>query len=257
MAGIFGKMKDFVYKTNLLVSRSKEHYNKNDELFRNVQELLWRNVFVDTVKGYKWYHDKSISLGRWAIGYNYAYVLARVLDEFKPSGILECGLGQSSKIIADYVSANSSTVYDIVEQDKNWADFFKNNYCLDGQIKIHIKQIIETDFCTGGGYSGKTYIYEDFASIVEGKKYALISIDGPWGSEMYSRVDVLKHIPEILQDDFVIMVDDFGRIGEQNMVKLLKERLDKNKITYFEGKYVGMSDVCVIVSEKWKFLTTM
>lgn len=92
---------------------------------------------------------------------------------------------------------------------------------------------------------------------MEGKRYALISIDGPWGSDPYSRVDVVEHIPVILQDDFVIMVDDFERAGERNMVELIKKKLNDNQIKYYEGKYVGMKDICVITSEQWKFLTTM
>lgn len=256
MANFLKKIQDFIYKGNLLVSKSKEYQDKCEETLRGVKELLWRDIFIDTVKGYQWYHDKSISLGRWAVGYNYAYVLARVLDEFGPTNILECGLGQSSKIIADYVAFNTETTYDIVEQDQNWVIFFKKNFPLIDRIQIHLRNIIEREVAyTEDGL--KSYVYEDFASVVEGKKYGLISIDGPWGSDIYSRIDIIDYIPSILQDDFVIMVDDFERIGEQNMVELLKERLDSNNITYFEGKYVGMKDVCVLVSEKWRFFTTM
>lgn len=257
MAETLKKIKDFVCKANFLVSKSKEQSDKSDEMLRTVKELWWRDIFVDTVKGYKWYHDKSLSLGRWAIGYNYAYVLARVLDEFRPADILECGLGQSSKIITDYVSANSDVNYDIVEQDQNWVDFFKKNYCPDNNTNVYVKRIVETEFSAGGGYNGKTYMYEGFSEIVEGKRYALISIDGPWGSKKYSRIDVVEHIPAILQEEFVIMVDDFERVGERNMVGLLKKKLDDNQIKYCEGKYVGMKEICVIVSKKWEFLTTM
>lgn len=257
MARSIEKIKDFMYKANILVSKSKEHHDKSDEILRIAKELLWRDIFVDTVKGYEWYRDKSISLGRWAIGYNYAYVLARVLDEFKPTSVLECGLGQSSKIITDYVAANDDVIYDIVEQDQNWSDFFKRNCYFKEKIRIHIRNIIETDFLLEEAAITKTYVYEDFESVIVGKKYALISIDGPWGSKLYSHIDVVKHIPEILQEDFVIIVDDFERIGEQNMVELLKKKLDNNNITYFEGKYVGEKDICVIVSEKWRFLVSM
>lgn len=256
MARIIKKIEDFVCKANFLVSKSKEQHDKRDEMLRIVKELWWRDIFVDTVKGYTWYHDKSLSLGRWAIGYNYAYVLARVLDEFRPTDILECGLGQSSKIITDYVSANSGVSYDIVEQDQNWIDFFKKNYCPENKANIYVKNIVETVFSMEG-YNAKTYMYEGFGEIVEGKRYALISIDGPWGSNPYSRVDVVEHIPAILQEDFVIMVDDFERVGERNMVGLIKKKLNDSQIKYYEGKYVGMKDICVITSEQWKFLTTM
>ncbi len=255
MAETLKKIKDFVRKSNLLVSRTEEYQNKYDEILKTGKELLWRDIFVDTVKGYTWYHEKSLSLGRWAIGYNYAYILVRVLHELRPNSILECGLGQSSKIIADYVDSNNRAEYDIVEQDREWLDFFKRNCQLNDRTKVHIRNIIEAEFSRGEG--AKTNIYEDFASVVEGKKYALISIDGPWGSDIYSRVDVIEHIPSILQEDFVILVDDFERAGEKNMVRLLKDKLDENGIHYAEAKYSGLKDMCVIASEKWRFLTTL
>jgi len=90
------------------------------------REILWRNIFIDTVQGYEWYKVDTISLGRWAIGYNYAYVLARVLDSIQPSNILEMGLGQSSKIINSFcMNTKAVKTYDIVEQDNTWIDFFK------------------------------------------------------------------------------------------------------------------------------------
>lgn len=78
-----------------------------------------------------------------------------------------------------------------------------------------------------------------------------------WGSDIYFRVDVIEHMPSILQKDFVILVDDFERAGEKNMVRLLKDKLDENGIPYAEAKYSGLKDIYVIVSEKWRFLTTM
>lgn len=208
---------------------------------------------MDTVKGYAWYNEKSLSLGRWAIGYNYAYVLMRVLEEFKPKRILECGLGQSSKIITDYIAFKDGAAYDIVEQDPGWVDFLEQNCQFSKRVQIHIRDIIEKESIQGA----KSYVYKDFDSVVKGKKYELLSIDGPWGSELYSRIDILDYIPFILQEDFVILIDDFERIGEHNMVNLLKEKLDQNNIAYAVGKYSGSKDICIIVSAKWKFLTTL
>jgi hypothetical protein len=72
---------------------------------------------------------------------------------------------------------------------------------------------------------------QNFESVVIGKKFDLFSIDGPWGSDEYSRIDMIRYIPEILCEDFVIMVDDYERLGEK--------------------------DIYVITSEKWKFLISL
>lgn len=74
-----------------------------NEIQLNSRELIWANVFHDTVCESQWFLDKSLSLGRAAIGYNFAYVLYRCLNEVNPENILELGLGQSTQIVMQYM----------------------------------------------------------------------------------------------------------------------------------------------------------
>lgn len=50
------------------------------------------------------------------------------------------------------------------------------------------------------------------------QKFDLISIDGSWGSEELSRIDIVNHFSEILKEDFAIILDDYDRIGEQKLI---------------------------------------
>lgn len=199
----------------------------------------------------------SLSLGRWAIGYNYAYVLARVLEETSPRRILECGLGQSSALIGAYVEANGDVMFDVVEQDASWAELCKKRFFNSERTQVFVRPIEQKEYKPG---AGKTNVYQDFGNVVAGKKYSLISIDGPWGSDGVSRVDVLEHIPEILADDFVIMCDDCERSGERAMVKMLEEKLKASGIDFASsgfGYYKGEKDIAVIASKGFTFVTTM
>ena len=64
-------------------------------------EIVWARIWDDSKRGMKWIEDlPSISPGRWAVGYNYIYVLTRILNEMKPDRILDLGLGISSTIIS-------------------------------------------------------------------------------------------------------------------------------------------------------------
>lgn len=261
---------------NCIPSRDKEYLLKNNmNLFTNegvvsicldklamieetnktTQELLWRDIFSDTVKGYSWYDVKSISLGRWAVGYNYLYVLIRILEVLKPNEILELGLGQSSKVLSSYFKNNKCEgFYDIVEQDKQWISFFAQENQLNNieNITIHNRNINTIN------YEGSdVYVYEEFDSVVNNKKYSLISIDGPWGSDGHSRIDLLNHIPQILQDDFVIIIDDYNRDGEKTMVSSMIKTMETNNIPYCKGIYSGLKDVCIIVSTNYGFLTSL
>lgn len=87
----------------------------------------------------------------------------------------------------------------------------------------------------------------------------MISIDAPFGSPcyIYARADILELLPQCLKKSFVIILDDYNRTGEQNTVKLLKEKLDDEKIMYCEGVYSGNKDIFVITSMDYKFLVSL
>ena len=219
------------------------------------QEMMWSHIFTDTVKGLEWYDVKSLSPGRWAVGYNYMYVLVRALEAIKPRSILELGLGQSTKIMASYFkNLNDGEYYDVVEQDKEWADFFSNGEKIDNIVgmTIHTRSIYTKEY-----KGADIYAYEDFDSVVKNKKYSLISIDGPWGSDIYSRMDILNYIPSILNDSFAILVDDYNRYGEKAMVRELTKILKNNGIEYDMGMYSGEKDMLIIMSKDYKYLISL
>ena len=66
--------------------------------------------------------------------------------------------------------------------------------------------------------------YKGFEDRFKEEKFDLISIDGPFGYDMkeLARIDALRILPNALAPSFTIMVDDYNRKGEQNMVKLIK-----------------------------------
>lgn len=79
------------------------------------------------------------------------------------------------------------------------------------------------------------------------------------GGNVLSRRDILTVIPNILSKDFVIVVDDYGRIGEQRLAKDIQLKLENYGIHTHKGAYGGYpgKDVCVIASEGNKFFTTL
>ena len=96
---------------------------------RNSAEAVWAEIFNNTVTNSEWLKDKTFSPGRWAVGYPYLYVMYRVLDVVRPKAILELGLGQSTKMIAQYSMANTDVKHYVVERDLNWVAFFSKGKC--------------------------------------------------------------------------------------------------------------------------------
>ena len=58
-------------------------------LSKQNQEILWANIWRDTIQDIKWLQNvPGLSPGRWAVGYNYLYVMTRILNETNPQKIL-------------------------------------------------------------------------------------------------------------------------------------------------------------------------
>ena len=124
-----------------------------NKLNRNVNELLWANIFHDAIKGCKWLDAEnfSICLGRWAVGYNYFYVVFRILNEFKPKNILETGLGQSTKLIGQYVKTHENCRHNIVEHDANFVKVSQENFHFSPSSKFNVIPITKTAINFAGG----------------------------------------------------------------------------------------------------------
>lgn len=196
---------------------------------RMQDELYWAQIYNNTVSGSTWLKDNSFCLGRWAVGYPFLYALYRVLNEWKPKRILELGLGQTTKMIGQYAANNQEIEHIIIEQDKDWIEFFtKGVFSLPQNSNI-----IQHDYEFIPYKSQKDVrVFSDFANQINNKSFDLICIDAPIGSKVYSRIDILKLLPACLPNSFVLMMDDYNRIGEQNTIKDIKSCLDNNKINY-------------------------
>ncbi|MBE6901521.1 MAG: hypothetical protein E7478_03520 [Ruminococcaceae bacterium] len=223
---------------------------------RSASEAVWANVFHDTCINSDWLDDKAFSPGRWAVGYQMLYVMYRILDEVRPKNILELGLGQSTKLCAQYAAHNSDVTHQVVEHDEDWIGFFRSNYSasmanteivmLDREMKPFINDSVVR--CFAG-----------FEERFSAQKFDLIIVDAPYSADMkkFARVDVLSIIPQCLCDDFVIIIDDAHRIGEKHTIEEIERVLKAAKIDHKIGRYHGDKECDVICSRSLSFLATL
>lgn len=226
------------------------------ELKRKVQELEWAVIFQDSIKN-SWLEHVGLSLGRWAIGYPFAYILFRTLEAQKPLNILELGLGESTKIVLSYKKQSQNPVkHNVVEASKEWLDFFqRSNADLVGDTElVHL----EYQFSNFRDFQD-VRVFNGFEEKFKNNKYDLICIDAPLGGDMKEicRVDILSIIPDSLNSTFVILLDDFNRQTEKNLAKLLFEELDKNQIAYVSGTYDGEKSTLLIASPDLAYLKSL
>lgn len=232
-------------------SYRKEHSQK----VKAAEECLWADIFKDTVNDSVWLKNKTFSPGRWAVGYPYLYVLYRVLNEIKPSNILELGLGVSTKIIGQYAQYYKDVNHTVVENDSEWIDFFNRDFTLSDNTKIEQLNWVFEPFED----ANSVRVFENFQPTFFDKQFDFISIDAPFGGDMkeYSRIDVCKMLPHCLKKSFVIMIDDYERIGEKHTVEKMKEKLNDAGLKYKTGVYSGKKDLLLFASEDLKFLCSM
>ena len=222
---------------------------------KNTDEILWAQTWRDTKKGIQWIENlPSISPGRWAVGYNYLYVMTRILNELQPHSVLDLGLGVSSTLISCYFTFkdDKEDIHTIVEHNNDWIRFYLKQHPLSKASNIIICNCVEEKI-NGQPY----YVYEGLKERLANKKYSVISVDGPIGSDKYSRRDILKLLPTILEDSFVIVFDDVNRIGEQKTIDEIKSILKDEKIMYHTGIYSGESDCCVIASDDNQYFCSL
>ena len=231
----------------------------NETQFRRIgdqnEELLWARVWQDTCRGVEWLRDlPGLSPGRWAVGYNYLYVMTRILNDTRPRSVLDLGLGMSSTLISQYFRHRDDAdgTHTIIESDPEWAAFYALSHPLPP-----VSEIIHVD-CVKKQYDGCEYnAFQDLAGAIGDRKYAVISIDAPRGTPKHSRRDILDIIPKALEDSFAIVMDDCERDGEKATIAELETALKNAGIDYCEKVYKGQTYCCVITTPDQKFLCSL
>lgn len=245
------------YKDQLAIVEDKVHMLQDDvkRCKGYASETVWAEIFNNVISGSCWLQNTSFSAGRWAVGYQYLYVMYRVLNEIRPRHILELGLGQSTRMIGQYASSHEQVEHFVVEHDPEWIDFFRRDFILSERSKIIKLDREMIPFKEAEAVR----VFKGFEEQFSGRKFDFISIDAPLGGDMkqYARIDILKMLPDCLADSFIIMIDDTERPGETNTVNAMKEQLKQSGIAFAVGRYSGNKDCTVICSNDLKFVCSM
>jgi hypothetical protein len=235
-----------VYEELEILKKAQAHTQKS------IDEVYWSSVFNSSIADSKWIINKSFNPGRWAAGYPMLYILFRVYNDIKPKNILEFGLGESSKLTYQYSKAFTDSKFTIIEQDINWLNFFSNkiyDISLNTIVLEQGKREIE---------GHEVLCYNGLLENLGKQKFDFIIVDGPWGSPHYSRYEVVDLIMnDMIAEDFVIIIDDHERKGEQETEWKVKELLNKKGIKYAEAEYSGVKQTLLLCSEKYSFLTNL
>lgn len=235
---------------------------KNSKMFRPLleevrkqngirAEILKGMTFNSTIADSPWLKYKSFSPGLWAADYSLLYTLYRALGSMKPKSVLEFGLGQSSKMVHQYARHFQAEAV-TVEHDSEWVRFF--NEGREGDYDINV-MLLDLETVEYKGY--ETTSYKGLDKALEDRKFDFVIVDGPFGSDHYSRSEILDITRGHLAPTFCIIMDDTDRDGEREtadeVIRLLKEQgTDVCTTTCASSK-----KHTIIASADMKFLMTL
>lgn len=219
---------------------------------RKIDEISKALLFLSTIANSLWLKNKSFSPGGWAADFSFLYTLYRVLNDTNPKKIVEFGLGQTTKIISQYCDSMNCDAFTF-EHDDQWIKFFKKSFDISNKLTIQLSNI------TTVKYKGfETLRYADNVQNITGNKIELIVLDGPYGSDGFSRTQIFDLIPNAInKDQFCLLIDDYQRIGEKNTANEIMKILTDNKIEFLQQEYSGEKTHFLLCSSKLHFLTTL
>jgi len=239
----------------MMINKIKQLFNELQTRSRFTEaqsrELEWADIYHDTIRGRKWLEDLPLSPGRWAANYSLLYILARILSDYKPETILEFGLGESSKVISSFLKNELKTSkHIIVEHNEDWIKVFENRFALAGNSVIaHHNSIVTT------GHEFEINSYENLKPYSE-QVMDLYLVDGI-SSARYSRNYIIRMLENVTQqNEFMIIMDDYMRQGEQDTANELLKMFAQKNIKTYAGSYTGNKSQLIIATEKYKFSTS-
>lgn len=226
----------------------------NYPINKHLHEIIWANVYNDSIRGREYLENLNLNIGRWAGNYAFFYVLNRILHDFNPKTILDVGLGESSRFIMTCLDNYlKETQHVVIEHDPKWIELYKERNGVSKNTSIIRLDLIEKKF-----KGHKTTSYKNFSNKVKGYDFDLIILDGPFGSKRYSRNDILSLVEYLdSSKEFIILFDDTNRKGERETFKILVNELTKKSISFNVEHYKGNKTVSVLATNKYKYVTSL
>jgi hypothetical protein len=183
----------------------------------------------------------------------------KVLSFCQPQNVLELGSGQTTKILSCYARKNPAVYVLTLEQDEAWVNRLRTHVSHDYR---HVPLEPMKFACAGNGRQLNTLWYEDIRELHQ-QRFSYILVDGPDPGKPgtahtdYSRCGILRYIPGILAESFIIMFDDAERYGETMTINALKQILHASNMRFLYFSVHGIKTQDIICSPDYSYLQSV
>jgi hypothetical protein len=173
-----------------------------------------------------------------AASYSLMYLLTRVLSELPVQRVLEMGSGQTTQLIDLLRPAEGNHV--AYEQDAFWA---RTVAARAPRCTVLHRPLAAAD------HAG--VIYNGYAGL-EAFDFDLLLVDGPNGTDHVSRYDCIPLVAANSSTEFIVIIDDAGRPGEQETVAALVELLKSKSVDFKLNYLAGRTTQAVITTPAYR-----
>lgn len=185
-------------------------------------EVIYRDLFLREL-ALLGEEDRFFPTGG-AASYGLLYLILRIGSEFRPASVLDIGAGQTSLLWA--MLRRRGFVGDVLtlEHDALWG----------ARIAAQVTHEVMVAPLRPRTVDGRTVTTYDWDAVRAQRGFDVIVCDGPIGTPRHSRRGILTML-DALPGDFALVLDDAERVGEQDTITAVHDRLQAAKIDYAVG----------------------
>lgn len=173
-----------------------------------------------------------------AASYSLMYLLTRVLSELPVRRIVELGSGETTVLIDRLRGGEGSHV--AYDQAEFWV---KKVAERAPRCDVRFAPVADKTF-EGVSYSG-------YQGLQTGE-FDLLLVDGPNGTDHVSRYDCVPLVAANPAQEFIVIVDDAGRPGEQETVQALARLLSARGVDYKLNHLAGRTTQAVFTTPAFR-----
>ena len=181
-----------------------------------------------------------------AANHSMMYFIARVLQDHRFTSVLDLGAGQTS-ILIDRIRGATTGAYSVrtVEHDRFWAE----------RIGAQIGHEVIAAPLVRRNVQGRDIGWYDLPPAIWKEPADLLIVDGPPGYDenvRYARTGAVEIAASVLKEDFVVVVDDSERVGEYELVQLLKALFRARGVAFASGTLHAYKCQTILAAGKYR-----
>lgn len=212
-------------------------------------EGLYQTSYLDMARRAEWLtRIPMASPNGGTASFSLLYVLLSILQNRVVSHLMELGVGQSTILCAQYARTFQRELT-LIDDNLEWLQFVQNNAAIsheDGIFAIYakLKKI-----------SAVEKVIDWYDCEQPTKKFDFLLIDGPPAylrRIQYNRLGIMNWLPGIMSEEFIIVIDDSNRKGEQLLVNSIMHIFQRKGIEVGKREIVGANSQTVIATPKFR-----